>query len=245
MDDRRTEPHENSDDTGSLNENPTRGALYDSSPRTDNVAGPPKPPPSDNHPSTTHELPNGADADREPQTETIVAQPQEPPKKATPAEKFHELTMAIQSLREDFTTAMNGVRASHALVQRIEREGQFADRALIDALARMHGLVFRYIQENFRETSKASSFAHMMLQMVEGEFQNLGVVIIRPHPGEPVDYGLMEAIGSAPCAFWQKPGSVAEVERCGFALKSDDFFRILHKAKVVVRNRGKQEEGNK
>lgn len=198
------------------------------------------------------EAASDAGADETPRTEeegaaagesaAVPEEPPPPPAKKTPAEAFGELTEAIRSMHADFSIAMEGVRASHDLVQRVDRDRLLGDRAALDALARIHGLTFKYVQAHAAEAADPNSFAHTLLQLVEGEFQNLGVGIIRPHPDDPVDYGMMEAIGTAPCRFWQKAGRVAEVERCGFALQTPDGFRVLHKAKVVVRSRDAREE---
>ena len=190
--------------------------------------------------STAQETQRG-DAERAPSAEPSAA-PSPPPAKKTGAETLNELVKAIRSMQADFSIAMEGVRASHALVQRVDRQRQLVDQAALDALVRIHVLTDKHLQAHSREAADPTSFAYTIRQLVEGEFEYLGVKILRPSPDEPVDYGTMEAIGTAPCRVWQKPGRVAEVERCGFALQTQDGFRVLHKAKVVVRNRGAREE---
>jgi hypothetical protein len=197
--------------------------------------------PEDPQVSNSQEGPKQGDAGREVPSQPIAA-PCPPSPKKTSAETLSELVKAIRSMHADFSIAMEGVRASHALIQRVDKERQFVDRAALDALARIHGLTFKHLQAHSDDAGDPNSFANTLLQLVEGEFKYLGVEIVRPARDEQVDYGTMEAIGSVPCGLLQKSGRVAEVERCGFLLRTQDGIRILHKAKVVVRTRGARKE---
>ncbi len=156
--------------------------------------------------------------------------------KRSPAEAFAEMTDVLANLRADIQHAMEYTKKTHTVVQRIDQDRQAIEFTALDALFRVHNLAFRHVQLGERDKDDAG-FTVMLLQLLEGEFKTLGVEIVLPLQGEVADYSIMEAIGTARCRFWQKPGRVAQTESCGFVVRTPAGARVLHKAKVVLFSR--------
>ncbi|MCS6897783.1 MAG: nucleotide exchange factor GrpE, partial [Nitrospira sp.] len=173
--------------------------------------------------------PSGAGA--EPVTESA-------PAKRTPAEAFSQLADAVNAMRAEISELRQFVRTcDERLVRDVDQHRAEGMTAVLHSLMRLHGQVYRHVSAIESGNVEPNPFISHLFESIEGELAEHGVQVIRPQPGDELNFELMTTIGSIPCAFWRKPDRVAQVASCGFVLQVGLARRILKKAEVTVYRR--------
>lgn len=167
-------------------------------------------------------------ADTPGESEPVSAPTEAQPAKRSPTEAFRELRDVVDEVGTFVRVC------KEKLIRDADEHRLKGMQAVLETLMLLHGIIFRQVTSMEAGSSRPDQFTINLFETLEAELEGHGVEVIRAHPGDDVDLEVMTTIGAAKCPFWRKPGRVAQVASCGFALGNGTGRRILRKAKVTV-----------
>jgi len=171
---------------------------------------------------------NGRDA-------TQTGPDREKPKGRSPQEAFDGLRTAIEVLQAEVRDVAQTLKDHVTEVDHCDQAA--AMMPAIESLFEIHDVVFTKVIAMESGKDAPDGFVVNLLENVEGELARHGIQVIRPRSGEKINLEVMSCTGSARCAWWREPNTVARVHQCGFAQEDDDTPRVLRKARVDVYRR--------
>lgn len=106
---------------------------------------------------------------------------------------------------------------------------------VLESFFELHDTLFRRVMAMEAGSMEPDRFSIELLEYMKELLGRHGVDVIIPQPGDPFDMMFMESIRAAPARFWRIPGTVANVEKCGYVMQdSDAKDKLLRPARVVV-----------
>lgn len=160
--------------------------------------------------------------------------PAEPRKKGA-GEAFQDLSDSVHLLATRFDEVGDFIRTcKEKLLHEADVYRQDGAKPFLEVLMQLHDLIFRQAQSMESGRARPDPFLTNLFQTLEAELASLGIDVIRPAPGDPLDLAMMKAIATEPCPFWRKPDRVARIHTCGFAGHLDDQWHLLRKAEISV-----------
>lgn len=158
----------------------------------------------------------------------------EPPKRS-PAEAFVELNDSVLAMRNELSEVADFSRICRdKLIRQADDYRAEGAGPALDALLRLHALVFRQVTAMDAGNARPHEFTAVLFEAIKGEIESLGVSIVQPQPGDELDSQRMKVLGTVDCPFWRKPDRVAQVNACGFVLVQESGEKVIQKAEVTV-----------
>ena len=158
-----------------------------------------------------------------------------PRSKKSPAEAFLDLKAVVNIMRaevhevRDYSSAL--IELSKEEKENLREEGRENG---INALFRIHQLLFRQIANMKSGHVDNDPFVRNIFENVEAELKSFGVQLIEPKIGQIADYGFMTAVNSIKSNWHKKPNTIYRVESYGIFIENEEFVKIIKKAEITV-----------
>jgi len=106
---------------------------------------------------------------------------------------------------------------------------------VLESLFELHNMIYRSIRTFKTTNSKINKFSTQLMEYICDILRKHGANIIIPQPGEEFNMKTMEVLKAIPATNENKSNTVAEVEKCGYAIMITDKKNVVqYPARVNV-----------
>lgn len=185
-------------------------------------------------------LPEAKDAS----PEVVEAQPGEatqaddkpsPPKKSA-GKALGELKSDVARMELKLDDVSEFVQlAKNKLCRQAEEYINEGKLKVLESMFELHDMLFSRVMAIEAGSLEPDNFSIELFKQIQWIIQKHGVDIIIPQPGDPFDMNYMESLRAVPAKFWRPPGTVANVEKCGYSMQITEIEeKVLRTARVTV-----------